>query len=120
MCLCIEWSAGCKCCIPPLTTTTSLLSSFSFPPQEVVKLVHDADPNQKVTGDGFVDFNVFLDIMGDKYSERDPNDEIRKAFELFDDDRTGGGRKPPLCHFVDCHITTSHNSRRRDGISQLL
>ena len=89
MCLCIEWSAGCKCCIPPLTTTTSLLSSFSFPPQEVVKLVHDADPNQKVTGDGFVDFNVFLDIMGDKYSERDPNDEIRKAFELFDDDRTG-------------------------------
>jgi len=54
-----------------------------------VKLVHSADPNQKTTGDGTVDFNVFLDIMGDKYSERDPSEEVKKAFELFDDDRTG-------------------------------
>lgn len=54
-----------------------------------MKLVHSADPNQKTTGDGTVDFNVFLDIMGDKYSERDPSEEVKKAFELFDDDRTG-------------------------------
>ncbi len=62
---------------------------FEVRKKEVVKLVHDADPTSKTTGDGKVDFNVFLDIMTDKYSERDPADEIRKAFELFDDDKTG-------------------------------
>lgn len=62
---------------------------FEVKKKEVVKLVHDADPNGKSTGDGMVDFNVFLDIMSDKYSERDPSDEIKKAFELFDDDKSG-------------------------------
>ncbi|GMH59654.1 hypothetical protein TrVE_jg12555 [Triparma verrucosa] len=62
---------------------------FEVKKKEVVKLVHDADPNGKSTGDGMVDFNVFLDIMSDKYSERDPSDEVKKAFELFDDDKSG-------------------------------
>jgi len=62
---------------------------FEVKKKEVVKLVHDADPSSKTTGDGKVDFNVFLDIMTDKYGERDPSDEVKKAFELFDDDKTG-------------------------------
>ena len=51
--------------------------------------MHDADPNSKTTGEGMVDFNVFLDIMSDKYSERDPTEEVKKAFDLFDDDKSG-------------------------------
>jgi centrin-3 len=62
---------------------------FQVKKKEVVKLVHEADPTAKSTGEGKVNFNVFLDIMTDKYGERDPGSEIKKAFELFDDDRTG-------------------------------
>ncbi|GMI28464.1 hypothetical protein TeGR_g9154 [Tetraparma gracilis] len=62
---------------------------FEVKKKEVVKLVHEADPASKTTGEGRVDFNVFLDIMTDKYSERSPGEEVKKAFELFDDDKTG-------------------------------
>lgn len=43
----------------------------------------DADAN------GSIDFNDFLKIMSQKMAERDPKDEILKAFKLFDDDETG-------------------------------
>ena len=52
---------------------------FDMKKKEVVKLVHDADPGGKTTGEGMVDFNVFLDIMSDKYSERDPTEEVKKV-----------------------------------------
>ena len=52
---------------------------FDVKKKEVVKLVHDADPGGKTTGEGMVDFNVFLDIMSDKYSERDPTEEVKKV-----------------------------------------
>ena len=58
---------------------------FEVAKKEVVKLVHDVDPSN----DGNVDYTTFLEVMTDKYSERDPAEEVKKAFALFDDDKTG-------------------------------
>ncbi|SBS80044.1 centrin-1, putative (CEN1) [Plasmodium ovale curtisi] len=49
------------------------------------KIISDVDKD----GSGTIDFNDFLDIMTIKMSERDPKEEILKAFRLFDDDETG-------------------------------
>merc|ERR1719511_56265 len=38
---------------------------------------------------GSVDFPEFLDMMAHKILNRDPVEEINKAFKLFDDDNTG-------------------------------
>ena len=38
---------------------------------------------------GTIDFNDFLMIMSQKMGEKDPKEEILKAFRLFDDDETG-------------------------------
>lgn len=37
----------------------------------------------------FLSYNDFVSIMSQKYTEKDVMDEIRKAFQLFDDDNTG-------------------------------
>lgn len=52
---------------------------------DVVKLVHEIDPHNT----GLVSFDQFFEIMTEKYSERDPDEEIRKAFQLFDDENAG-------------------------------
>ena len=36
-----------------------------------------------------IDFPEFLDMMTQKMAERDPREEMLKAFRLFDDDETG-------------------------------
>jgi centrin-1 len=40
-------------------------------------------------GTGAISFAQFLQMMTKKMEERNPEDEIRKAFRLFDDDNTG-------------------------------
>ena len=40
-------------------------------------------------GDGYIVFDDFLDIMTEKIRNRDPVEEILKAFKLFDEDGTG-------------------------------
>ncbi|KAJ8610172.1 hypothetical protein CTAYLR_008728 [Chrysophaeum taylorii] len=58
---------------------------FQVKKPEVVKMVHDSDP----TNEGLVDFPLFCQIMADRYAERDPEEEIMKAFQLFDADSSG-------------------------------
>mmetsp|Transcript_76712 Transcript_76712/g.135332 ORF Transcript_76712/g.135332 Transcript_76712/m.135332 type:complete len:182 (+) Transcript_76712:47-592(+) len=38
---------------------------------------------------GYIGFEAFEDIMIQRYAAQDPMDEIRKAFELFDEDKRG-------------------------------
>lgn len=40
-------------------------------------------------GSGSIEFEEFLKMMTQKILNRDPKDEILKAFRLFDDDETG-------------------------------
>lgn len=52
---------------------------------EVLKLMKEYDRGET----GFITYSDFVDIMTLKLAERNPDDEIKKAFALFDDDRTG-------------------------------
>merc|ERR1719456_897488 len=38
---------------------------------------------------GYIGFESFEEIMVQRYASQDPMDEIRKAFELFDEDKRG-------------------------------
>jgi len=58
---------------------------FEVKKPDIIKMVHEVDP----TNAGTVDYDQFLEIMVDKYAERDPEEEIKKAFGLFDEDHTG-------------------------------
>jgi len=52
---------------------------FDVKKPEVVKMVHDVDP----TNSGAVDYLQFLEIMADRYAERNPEEEIVKAFQVI-------------------------------------
>ena len=58
---------------------------FDVKKAEVSELMRQYDKDNT----GKIDYQDFLDIMTQKISERDPTDEIKKAFRLFDDDGTG-------------------------------
>ncbi|KNG78215.1 centrin [Plasmodium falciparum IGH-CR14] len=58
---------------------------FDIKKADVLDLMREYDK----TNSGHIDYNDFLDIMTQKISERDPTEEIIKAFKLFDDDDTG-------------------------------
>lgn len=58
---------------------------FDVRKQDVIKLMREYDRNET----GKITYNDFTDIMTTKISERDPDEEIAKAFKLFDDDNTG-------------------------------
>src|SRR5882757_6796446 len=63
------------------------MRALGFEPkkEEIRKMIADADKN----GTGVIDFPEFLDMMTGKMAERDPREEMLKAFRLFDDDETG-------------------------------
>ena len=63
------------------------MRALGFEPkkEEIRKLIADVDTN----GSGVIDFPEFLDMMTTKMAERDPREEMIKAFRLFDDDETG-------------------------------
>ena len=63
------------------------MRALGFEPkkEEIRKMIADADRD----GSGVIDFPEFLEMMTQKMSERDPREEMLKAFRLFDDDETG-------------------------------
>lgn len=60
------------------------MRALGFEPKkdEIKKMIADVDKE----GTGTIEYQDFLDLMTVKMAERDPLEEIRKAFKLFDDD----------------------------------
>ena len=58
---------------------------FQVKKRDVVKCIHDIEPQNE----GHVDFSLYAQIMAEKYALRDPEEEILKAFQLFDHDGSG-------------------------------
>ncbi|OQR87758.1 hypothetical protein ACHHYP_08079 [Achlya hypogyna] len=58
---------------------------FDIKKSEVTKLVDEVDIHRS----GRVHLEDFLEIMRRKITSRDPDEEILKAFDLFDDDQSG-------------------------------
>jgi centrin-3 len=52
---------------------------------EVVKFVHELDP----VNEGEVSMDLFMRLMAERYSARDPEEEVMKAFQLFDAEGIG-------------------------------
>jgi centrin-3 len=58
---------------------------FAVKKNDVLKLVHDFDPNNE----GVIKYDLCMDVMAELYGSRDPDEEIMKAFQLFDGDGSG-------------------------------
>mmetsp|Transcript_7473 Transcript_7473/g.6801 ORF Transcript_7473/g.6801 Transcript_7473/m.6801 type:complete len:168 (+) Transcript_7473:46-549(+) len=60
------------------------MRALGFEPKkdEIKKMIAEVDKE----GTGTIEYQDFLDLMTVKMAERDPLEEIRKAFKLFDDD----------------------------------
>ncbi|RSH84050.1 centrin [Saitozyma podzolica] len=59
---------------------------FDLKKAEILKLLKE---NGRPGSDGFMDFETFERIMTEKLLARDPMEDLRRAFALFDDDHTG-------------------------------
>merc|ERR1712060_928083 len=62
------------------------MRALGFEPkrEEIKKMISDVDDD----GSGTIEYEEFLKMMTHKILNRDPKDEILKAFRLFDDDET--------------------------------
>jgi len=63
------------------------MRALGFEPkkEEIRKIIQDADKE----GSGLIQFADFLELMSAKIAERDPIEEIKKAFRLFDAEEKG-------------------------------
>ena len=63
------------------------MRALGFEPkrEEIKQLISQVSKD----GSGVIDYPEFLDMMSAKMQERDPKEEMMKAFRLFDDDETG-------------------------------
>tara|TARA_B110001452_G_C15098710_1_gene383131 strand:+ start:142 stop:648 length:507 start_codon:yes stop_codon:yes gene_type:complete len=58
---------------------------FDCKKAEALRLIEEHD----LKGTGTIGEHEFLDIMTARIAQRDPEEELRKAFELFDEDGSG-------------------------------
>lgn len=58
---------------------------FPVKKDDVRKLMQEYDK----AATGKIDYDAFMEIMTERYLARDPDEEIQKAFRLFDEDGTG-------------------------------
>merc|ERR1712000_354298 len=58
---------------------------FDVKKQEVLKLMRPFDREET----GIVHWEGFQEILAEKYLARDPEEEILRGFQLFDDDNSG-------------------------------
>ena len=58
---------------------------FDVSKNEIMEIMDAKDPD----GTGAINFAAFQEVVGERMAKRDPVDEIRKAFQLFDDDHSG-------------------------------
>ena len=63
------------------------MRALGFEPkkEDIKRMIAELD----VEGNGTIEFTPFLDLMTLKMAERDPREEMLKAFRLFDEDETG-------------------------------
>merc|ERR1712167_122327 len=63
------------------------IQALGFNPttEEVDKMVKDIDAD----GNATIEFNEFVDMMSGKMSGKDPTEEMKKAFTMFDTDSKG-------------------------------
>merc|ERR1711966_27552 len=63
------------------------MQALGFEPtsDEIAKMVKDID----VDGNATIEFEEFVEMMEGKMSDKDPVEEMKKAFKMFDDDSTG-------------------------------
>merc|ERR1711982_162344 len=60
------------------------MGGFEPKKEEIAKMIGDVDDD----GSGTIEYPEFLKMMTFKILNRDPKEEILKAFKLFDDDNT--------------------------------
>lgn len=62
---------------------------FDMPKEAVLRIINEHSKNGSTNGRGLIGYEDFVRVMTRHILERDPLDEIRHAFALFDDDGTG-------------------------------
>ena len=61
---------------------------FDAKREEVVRLMEECC-SRDIAGHLYIDLNDFTDVMTDRFAQRDPRQEMTKAFQLFDENNTG-------------------------------
>lgn len=62
---------------------------FEVKKEEVVRMMDDVGCMRDQHGQAFINLQEFSDLMTEKISQRDPKQEMIKAFQLFDENNSG-------------------------------